>query len=341
MRLHFLLIPAVLLFFSSSCNSDRNETPRVSSEQVSSRPPRTLVDAQAHRGGRGMYPENTLTAFAWSLELGVDTWEMDTALTSDGIPVLSHDPFLKGFLVRDENGGFLEKDIRIADLTLDELKRFQVGEIRPGTRYRDRFPDQHSTSESIPALDEVFRLAEESEKDILFNIEIKTYPSHPEWTADWKIVTDTVISVIVEHGMEERTTIQSFDWRTLARVKELYPEIRISCLTVRNFKHGDATYNLQIGRPGPSPWLAGFDADDYASVAELVSAFGADVYSPYYKELSSSEIETARSLGLEIITWTVNDRKKMKALIDVGVDGIISDYPDVLLEVSGNYASDR
>jgi glycerophosphoryl diester phosphodiesterase len=337
MSYSFLLIPAVLLFLSS-CNSGRNETSGVPSEQ---NPEQSDIDIQAHRGGRGRYPENTLTAFAWSLELGVDTWEMDTALTSDGIPVLSHDPFLKGYLVRDEHGKFLEDDIRIADLTFEELKRFQVGEIRPGTHYRNRFPGQHSCTESIPALEEVFRLAEEAGNDIRFNIEIKTYPSHPEWTAGWETLTDAVLSVVVEQGMECRTTIQSFDWRTLARVKERYPEIRISCLTVRNFKHGDTSYNLQIGRPGASPWLAGFDADDFGSVAELVSAFGADVYSPYYKELSSAEIDTARLLGLEIVTWAVNDRSRMKYFMDRGVNGIISDYPDLLLEVSGNNPSDR
>ncbi|RKX81384.1 MAG: glycerophosphodiester phosphodiesterase [Spirochaetes bacterium] len=333
----FLFIPAALLFFYS-CNSSKTEIPQISTE-LSSVP--LSLDVQAHRGGRGRYPENTLSAFAWSQELGVDTWEMDVALTSDGIPVLSHDPFLKGSLVRDENGDFLENDIRIADLTLDELKHFQVGEIQPGTRYKERFPDQHSSSESIPSLDEVFQLAEESGGTVRFNIEIKTYPSHPEWTAGWETVTDTVISVIKEHEMENRTTVQSFDWRTLTRIKELYPEMKISCLTVKNFKHGDAFYNLQIGQIGPSPWLAGFDADDYGSVAELVSAFGADVYSPYYKELSSSEIKVAQSLGLEIVTWTVNEKNKMKLLIDAGVNGIISDYPDILIEVSGNNASNR
>ena len=336
-RSQFLLFSAVLLILYS-CNSSKNEISDVSAELSSVPLP---LDVQAHRGGRGRYPENTLSAFAWSREIGVDTWEMDAALTSDGIPVLSHDPFLKGSLVRDENGDFLEKDIRIADLTLDELKHFQVGEIQPGIRYKERFPNQHSSSESIPSLDEVFRLAQEFGGNVRFNIEIKTYPPYPEWTLGWETVTDTVISVIKEHDMEERTTVQSFDWRTLARIKELYPEMRISCLTVKNFKHGNDSYNLQIGQSGPSPWLAGFDADDYGSVAELVSAFGADVYSPYYKELSFSEIKAAQSLGLEIVTWTVNDKNKMRLLIDEGVNGIISDYPDILIEVSGNNASNR
>jgi glycerophosphoryl diester phosphodiesterase len=112
------------------------------------------------------------------------------------------------------------------------------------------------------------------------------------------------------------------------------------CLTVMNFSIDGAWYNLQPGGEGSSPWLAGSDVDDFDGVPELVHAFGARILSPYYREIDRRDVEEAHRLGLKVIPWTVNDRRIMKKLIDWGVDGIITDTPDQLIEVLGESKAD-
>jgi len=107
----------------------------------------------------------------------------------------------------------------------------------------------------------------------------------------------------------------------------------VACLAVMNFSIDGAWYNLQPGGEGPSPWLAGLDFDDYGSIPALVHAFAADILSPYYREIDQQDVEEAHRLGLKVIPWTVNDRRIMKKLIDWGVDGIITDTPDSLIQV--------
>jgi glycerophosphoryl diester phosphodiesterase len=188
--------------------------------------------------------------------------------------------------------------------------------------------------EKIPSLSQVFELVDSLGTDtVRFNLEIKTYPPFPAYTIEYHEFVELVLDSIRKHGLETRVTIQSFDWRTLKVVKELAPDIPVVCLTVKNFSIDGARYNLQPGGEGSSPWLAGFDIDDFDGVSELVHAFGAQILSPYYREIDSRDVEEAHRLGLEVIPWTVNDPRIMKRLIDWGVDGIITDTPDRLVRV--------
>jgi glycerophosphoryl diester phosphodiesterase len=294
-------------------------------------------DVQAHRGGRAHRPENTLAAFARAVELGVDTLEMDLAVTRDRVVVVSHDYRLNPTITRDPDGQFLEGDapILIRDLDFQQLQDYTVGEIRRGSDYWYRFRDQVPVpGEKIPSLSQVFELVDSMGADTLrFNLEIKTYPPFPEYTIDYNEVVELVLDVLRQFGMESRVTIQSFDWRTLKAVKELATDIAIACLTVGNFSIDGAWYNLQSGGEGPSPWLAGLDFDDYTSIPALVHRFGADILSPYYREIELRDVEEAHRLGIKVIPWTVNDQRIMKKLIGWGVDGIITDEPDLLFEV--------
>jgi glycerophosphoryl diester phosphodiesterase len=130
--------------------------------------------------------------------------------------------------------------------------------------------------------------------------------------------------------MESRTTIQSFDWRTLVMVRRLAPEIATVALTDQ--QPGEDT--MEIGKPGASPWLGGFDVDDYGgSVPKTVKAIGAKVWSPHALDLDQRLVAEAHALGLAVIPWTINDPKDMQSLIALGVDGIISDRPDLLRSV--------
>jgi glycerophosphoryl diester phosphodiesterase len=123
--------------------------------------------------------------------------------------------------------------------------------------------------------------------------------------------------------------VQSFDWRTLVEIRRLAPEIRTACLTIQQASFD----NVQQGRPGPSPWTAGLDVDDLGSVPRLVARAGCAVWSPFFRELTAERVEEARALGLAVIPWTVNDRADMLRLIDAGVHGLITDYPDRLRQV--------
>ena len=290
-------------------------------------------DVQAHRGGRDRRPENTLAAFRYAIELGVNTLELDTAVTRDRVVVVRHDPRLNPELTRD-SGGFISvaPPVFIKDLSLVELKSYTVGQLKPRSSYFYKHREQQPVpGERIPTLEEVFELADKfGAQSIRFNIEIKTYPPHPGYTIEVEEFVDLVLSLISKYGLAGRVTIQSFDWRSLRRVQEKAPAIEIACLTVKSFSIDGASYNLQPGRPGASLWLAGLDYDEFENAVALVAAFGADIISPYRREIKREDVLAAHRAGLRIIPWTVNNRTEMKKFIEWGVDGIITDKPDIL-----------
>ena len=207
-----------------------------------------------------------------------------------------------------------------------------MGRLKPGTPYAARFAEAVAVDgERIPTLAEVFALAEKAgNRTVRFNVETKMDPGHPENTPLPEAFADAVIAVVRGAGMEKRTTLQSFDWRTLRHAQRAAPEIPTVCLTVQ--QPGDD--NVQAGQPGPSPLLAGFDVDDYGgSVPRLVRAAGCAVWSPNARDLTAATLAEARKGGLKVVPWTVNEESQMDALVQSGVDGIISDYPDRLRRV--------
>ena len=301
-------------------------------------PIRPDFDLQAHRGGRDLWPENTLAAFRYSIELGVTTLELDVAVSKDRVVVVSHDYRLNSDFTRNSSGAFISAGERypIKDLTVAELKTYTVGELRPWSGYSLLLREQDAISEeTIPTLAEVFQLAKElGAEHLKFNIEVKTYPNSPERTIGIEEFVQLVLQVIGEFNVAERVTIQSFDWRTLRLVQQKAPQIRIACLT-------RAAYNLQPGRRGSSPWLDGLDYDEFDSLVSLVKAFGAQVVSPYYRDINRTDVAEAHRQGISIIPWTVNREHQMRRLIGWGVDGIITDRPHVLRGVLSESADQQ
>lgn len=294
-------------------------------------------DLQAHRGGRGLRPENTLAAFDYALKLGVTTLELDTAVTRDRVVVISHGPYLDHRLAKGPGGEYVPREPRrfIRDMTLAELKSYTVGELNPRSSTAYAYPDQVPVpGQTVPTLAELFALVERrGDREVRFNIEIKTYPPFPEHTVPVAEFAALLVAVVAEYGCQERVTVQGFDWRALRAVRELAPELEIACLTVRDFKLDGESYNLQPGRLGPSAWLAGLDVDEAESAASLAAAFGAEIFSPYYKEVTRADIAAAHDRGLRVIPWTVNDERQMRSLIAWGADGLITDRPDILKAV--------
>lgn len=288
--------------------------------------PAPAFDLQGHRGARGLAPENTLPGFAAALGIGVATLELDVNLSKDGHLVVGHDPVLQPHLVRRDGAWIAMPGPAIWRTPLAELLHFDVGRLDPNSSYARNFPDQKpADGTSMPTLPEVFALVRKSgNAGVRFNIETKLSPLKPDESAPPPQFAAALIAAIREAGMAARSTIQSFDWRTLTEAGRLAPEIPRAYLTIA----GTRFDNVQRGRPDASPWLAGLDADDHPSTPALVKAAGGQVWSPFWRNVTAEAVAEAHRLGLKVIPWTVNEPDAMERLIDMKVDGLISDYPD-------------
>ncbi len=279
-------------------------------------------DLQAHRGGRGLAPENTLAAFSKALNLGVTTLELDTVLTADGVVVVSHDAVLNPNLTRGPDGAWLTAPgPAIRTLTLAQLKQFDVGRLQPDTRYAQAQPEQQAVDgERIPTLDELFALVEQrGDTQVRFNIETKISPLQAELTPPPQVFVEALLAVIRQHGMEQRVTLQSFDWRTLKVAQQLAPYLPRVHLSSQQ----SASNNVADPR-----WTDGLRLADHGSVPRMVKAAGAMVWSPQFGDATAESVKEAQMLGLPVVVWTVNEPAQIDAMLALGVDGIISDRPD-------------
>ena len=280
--------------------------------------PAHAFDLQAHRGGRGLRPENTLAAFENALRLGVDTLEMDAAITADGVVVISHDPALNPAITRDAQGRWVTARPLIRSLPLADLQAFEFGRIDPASDYGRGFASQQPhDGERMPTLAAVFALVDSLGADrVRFDIETKVFPDHPEWTVDAETFTKKLLEVIRRAGMTKRVMVQSFDWRTLRLVQQLEPGMDTVYLSSRG--------NLEAG----GLWTLGMLTGAYPSVGHMVKAAGGTTWAPSFQTLNAGDVKTAQQLGLKVIPWTVNEPRDIDRLIGWGVDGLISDYPD-------------
>ncbi|MDH3857189.1 MAG: glycerophosphodiester phosphodiesterase [Gammaproteobacteria bacterium] len=290
-------------------------------------------DLQGHRGARGLMPENTLPGFAKALAIGVTTLELDLAVTADSRVVVSHNLRLEPEIARYPNGEWLvQSSPTIHSMTLATVKSYDVGRLNPASEYAERYPGQQPVDgTSVPTLGEVFELVNKSgSQSVRFNIEVKINPERPELTFPPGQFVRAVIDEVRRYQMEDRVVLQSFDWRALREVQDLAPEITTSYLTVNQRWMS----NLQTGVDGSSPWLNGLDVDNFdGSAARAIKAAGGDVWSAFHREVDAESIKLAHDLGLSVSVWTVNETSRMHELIEMGVDSIITDYPDRLRRV--------
>lgn len=289
-------------------------------------------DLEGHRGTRGLAPENTLAAFRRALQIGVTTIETDMAVTKDGVIVISHDPFLNPDLVRGPDGRWLAAPgPPIHALTLADLRRYELGRMDPSSKYARQFPEQQPVDgERFPQLTELFDLVKSNAKPVRLNIETKITPTSGADTPDPAQFAALVVAAVQAAHMSDRVTVQSFDWRTLLEVKRLTPDIETSCLTIQT-----ATMDtVKADDGGASPWHAGLALSAHGgSLPALVKAAGCGAWSMFWRDLNPQDLAAAHALGLKVLPWTVNDRADMSRLIDLGADGVITDYPDRLRDV--------
>ncbi|MQA04533.1 MAG: glycerophosphodiester phosphodiesterase [Streptosporangiales bacterium] len=301
-------------------------------------------DLQAHRGGLGLVVESTLASFGNALEVGVSTLELDVQITEDHRAVVTHDRQVSGAKCTDTAPAFPgDPEYPYVGKYVVNLSLAQVRTLDCGTKTLPQHPGQRpSPGARMPLLTEVFDLVEERHADkVWLNIETKVEAGAPEETAPREEFVQIVSRLVGESGLADRVMIQSFDWGALMRMRAVAPQLPIVALT-----NGDQF--LQPGQPGASPWLGGIDIDDFdGDLVAAVDSFGAGGLSPVHGNPQDGEVgdpdyepyttkrmvRDAHHAGIEVVPWTVDDPATMHKLIDDGVDGIITDYPDRLRAV--------
>ncbi len=274
------------------------------------------IDLQGHRGARGLFPENTLAGFAGALAIGVDTLELDVAVTADGVVVVTHDPRLNPDITRTSDGSWLaQAGPAIRSLRASDLGRYDVGRIRPDSPYAAHYPQQRPHDGArIPSLADVLRI----DRRANINVELKSFPLHAGLTLDGGAMADAVVAVADSGGAAGRISVQSFDWRGPRHLRRARPDIRVSWLT------------SSVILAGARMWWGGPHPTDFGgSVPRAVAAEGGPNWGPDHADLTEELIAEAHALGLRVVPWTVNLPEDMRRLIRWGVDGLITDRPDL------------
>jgi len=290
-------------------------------------------DIEAHRGGRALFPENTLASFANALTMGVDTLELDIGVTRDDAIVVSHERGLNPDLARDASGDYVAPPgIPFVRLRLEAVRKYDVGQIRPGSAYAAQFPEQRAVPGTpIPTLRQVIDLVRKSgDRHVRLNIETKIDPNHPNESPDPQRFVTLLLDLLAAEKFSDRVMVQSFDWRTLLLVQKLAPAIPTVYLSIQKGKAPT------VFPDKASDWTAGLNPGDYGgSLPRAIKAAGGVIWSPYFGDVNPALVSEAHSLGLQVVIWTVNKPEDIARMIDMGVDGIISDHPDVLRKLAG------
>lgn len=265
------------------------------------------IEVHGHRGFRGLFPENTLRAFKQAAKLGVDYLELDVVITKDSQVVVSHEPWFNPNTCTSPEGKAITKRTKnnLHKLTYSEIKKYDCGK-----RGNKKFPQQYKEAEYKPLLSEVIETMEAFAKEnnlppLKYNIEIKNNKfGDGKYHFETKTTVALIYNVIEKFNINERIIIQSFDTRCLREIHKINPQLKIGLL-VANF----TSVKLNIGKLGFTPYS----------------------YNPADKICKSKTIEQSHKLGCKVIVWTVNTEKEMKKFMDLGVDGIITDYPNIAI----------
>ncbi len=273
-----------------------------------------IIDWQGHRGARGLLPENSVPAFLKALEYPVTTLELDVVISRDRQVVVSHEPWMSGTICSLPGGAAVPEEEAEGRYNLFQMDYEEIRAFDCGSRGNARFPDQKPAPVHKPLLQEVVEAVErycrENQRPIPgYNIEIK---SNTAWDGKWAPPPPEFARLVVEKvealGITARSCIQSFDERSLREVKALAPAMTTALLV-----------------------------ENYRGVAANVEALGyvPEIYSPYYRLVNAQVVDTVHEQGMKLIPWTVNEVAVMRSLLDLGVDGIITDYPDRISAAAG------
>lgn len=304
-KLNGALLSFLVFAFQLGCSS-MNKSVFTKEEQKKYQVDR--LDVQGHRGARTVLPENSLPGFKYVLDLGVDTIELDMGVTKDNVVIVYHDQHINNVICQKKDGTKVPSGIPIRSLTLKEIKEFDCG-----SRVNPRFPRQTLIpGTEIPTLKEVFVLLKNSPnphaKKIELNIETKSNPDDPSLQPEPAEYVRLVLELVKEYGLLDRTILQSFDHRTLAEAKLQAPEMRRAAL---------------------------FERRPRGDLVEATRQAHGNILSPNYRWLKKSDIDELRENGIPVIPWTANTPRSWRRLIEMGVDGIITDDPGPLMRMIG------
>lgn len=273
-----------------------------------------------HRGARGIFPENTMAGFQYLHDIGVEAVEFDVQNAAKRMPILAHDPH-----VTMQNGvaGEFETQL-VRDTTAEQLAQLKVGALRPASTDDTLFPDQaRLPNERIPTFATFCEWAADH-APMQINVEIKSHAVNPNLYDPPDVIIPAVVDVLESHGLTGRCVVSSFDWRVLTTCTQHAPHITRGHLTLENAHGTTMEPNVIDG----SPWLDGNTrADHGGSLPKTILALGGKVWCPYFKDLTMENLTEAQDLGLLVNVWTVNELEDIDQMIDMGVNGIISDYP--------------
>jgi len=267
------------------------------------------IDIEAHAGGKGLYPGNSIPAFINALQLGVNTLEMDCVISQDSMVVVSHDPFMNQIFMLTPSGKDIlksrEKAFNIFTMPYDSVRQYQLG-----VKFDPEFPQQKKVKTYKPLLAEVIDSVEtyikkHHLKPVQYNIEVKSYDQANNYNPSPQVFVDLIVAVLKQSNIQKRVLIQSFDVRPLQYLKSRYPQFKISYLLSKNNTN---TLRQNLDKLGFIP----------------------DVLSPEYPMVTPELVKAARKQKMTIIPWTVDNEADMRKLISLQVDGIITNYPDRL-----------
>ena len=286
------------------------------------------IQVIGHRGARGLLPESSLPGFAKAIDLKVDMIELDIGITKDEVVVVHHDSALNPEIARDGAGNWIETNsIRICDLAYEELLQYNIGMIKPGSDYQNQFPHQESRTEcSIPTLEEVVSLVNASGQNIILCIEAKYLPKEPLSTHPLEKFSEVLANEITRLDIATTSIIQSFDWQIAQTIQELVPHLNAWYLTSQMPSYNTLDESLD------GILTLGMRLSDFGgSVPKMVAAAGGEVWSCDVQTLTAELVDEAHELGLKVYCWTVNSETDFQWLYAAGIDGIITDYPDRLI----------
>jgi glycerophosphoryl diester phosphodiesterase len=284
------------------------------------------IKIYGHRGARGVLPENTLESFKYLFENNIHAYETDILISKDFIPVITHDFRLDPSYTKDINDNWIEdENIKIIDLTYDQILQFDVGTLNKLSKYGRKFINQKSLqNQKIPKLSELLKLTSDNiVEDLLINLEIKSTPIEKNLTPEPDEMVKIIIDEVSRSNLEDRIIYSSFDWRVLREIKERDSKIPRAYLT--------------SGARGKiydkSPWLDFTPLHNGVELPELIKALGGSAWHPNYKDVNKEIVQISHDKELPVNVWTVNRESDMLRMIDYGVDGIMTDYPLKLKEL--------
>lgn len=285
-----------------------------------------------HRGARGLWPENTIEGVEALRRAGFDGVEIDVQ-NARGVPVLMHDPLMPMQLARDGSGHFIaEPGPPICTMSVAELQRHDIGRLNPASAYAARYPDQRPIDGARVPTFQAFCDWARGAPGMVLNVEIKSFADRTDLGDPPQVLARAVLEPVLAGGLGARVIVSSFDWRVLRAAREIAPQIARGYLSQTTGPGARDDSNIIDG----SPWMDGLDrAAHGGTLPGVIAAAGGQVWCPRFTDLTEPDLHAAHALGLAVNVWTVNTPEDARRMAGMGVDGIITDRPDLVRAALG------